>query len=210
MSDIFSSVEDIINEAKRGKIFIITDDESRENEGDLVFAADFADAKKINFLITFGRGLVCMPISSKIAKKLELPLMTKDGKNTSKFATNFTVSVGAKSLTTTGISAMDRAVTLKTIVDKASTPSDISIPGHIFALIANDDGVLKREGHTEASVEICKLAGLSLAAVICEILDEDGQPARLPYLTKFGKQHNLKITSVKKIKDYVLHNTKQP
>ena len=200
---IFSSVEDIINDAKHGKIFIITDDETRENEGDLVFAGQFADAQKVNFLITHGRGLVCVPMSSNIAAKFNLPKMVKNGVNTSLFGTNFTVSVGAKKLTTSGISAADRAFTIQVLANENSTESDISVPGHIFPLITKDGGVLERDGHTEASVEICKLAGLKHIATICEILDENGNPARLDYIIPFAKKHGLKITSVEKIKNFV-------
>jgi len=203
LNNVFASVEQVIEDAKNGKIFIITDNEDRENEGDLVFAADFADAKKVNFLITYGRGLVCVPICEQIAEKFDLPKMTRNGVNDSIFSTNFTVSVGAKKLTTSGISAEDRAYTIKVLADENSTAEDLSVPGHIFPLVAKGGGVLQREGHTEASVEICRLANLTQAAVICEILDQDGAPARLPYISTFAKTHNLNIISVEQIKNYV-------
>ena len=198
--DHISSVEDIIQDAKNGKMFILTDDENRENEGDLVIPAQFATHDKINFMARYGRGLICMPIIQSIANKLKLEPMVQN--NTSKYGTAFTASIGAKYGITTGISAFDRAKTVQVAIDQNSTENDITIPGHIFPLIAKSGGVLERSGHTEAAVDISILANLQPAAVLCEIMNDDGTMARMPDLIKFATLHHLNICSIENLISY--------
>lgn len=189
----FNTVEEVIEDIREGKIVIVTDDEDRENEGDLLMAAEKVTPEAINFMITFGRGLVCMPIVGSRLDELGItPMVTE---NTDHHCTAFTVSVDAKK-TTTGISAFERAMTIKTIIDPATTADDLVRPGHVFPLRYREGGVLRRAGHTEAAVDLAKLAGLYPAGVICEILNPDGTMARLPQLFEFATQHNLKIISV--------------
>lgn len=190
-----ASTLEIIEEARAGRLFILIDDEGRENEGDLIVPASFANAAAINFMITHGRGLVCLAIEEKRARALDLPMMVR-GENTSRFHTNFTVSIEAKEGVTTGISAFDRAHTIVVAIDEAKGADDVAVPGHIFPLVAKAGGVLERAGHTEAAVDIARLAGLYPAGVLCEILKEDGTMARLPDLLPFAEKHGLKVGSV--------------
>jgi 3,4-dihydroxy 2-butanone 4-phosphate synthase/GTP cyclohydrolase II len=194
-----ATIAEIIAEAKSGNLFIIIDDENRENEGDLVIPAQFATAAKINFMAKYGRGLICLALTDSRVDELELPLMVEN--NQAKFRTAFTISIEAKENITTGISAFDRAETIKAAITK--TKNDLASPGHIFPLRAVKGGVLERAGHTEAAVEIAKLAGLNPSGVICEIMRDDGKMARLPELIKFAELHNLKIATIKDLVSYV-------
>ncbi len=189
----FDKIEDVIAALKRGEMVIVTDDENRENEGDLVAAAAKVTPEIINFMATHGRGLVCVPLSEERAAALKLYSMAalKDP-----FQTAFTQSVDAKNGITTGISAYDRAKTIEALIDPASTADDFVIPGHVFPLVARAGGVLRRAGHTEAAVDMARIAGLAPAGVICEIMNDDGTMARVPQLDKFRKKHNLKWCSV--------------
>lgn len=194
MPTSFASIEDALKDLRQGKMIILVDDEDRENEGDLVIAAEKVTPEAINFMITYARGLVCLSMTDDYIKRLELPLMTEH--NTSKYETAFTVSIEAAKGVTSGISAYDRAHTINVAVDPNSTPIDIVTPGHIFPLRAKPGGVLFRAGHTEGSVDLAQLAGLKSAAVICEILKEDGSMARLSNLVEFGKTHQIKLVSL--------------
>jgi 3,4-dihydroxy 2-butanone 4-phosphate synthase/GTP cyclohydrolase II len=189
-----NSIQEIIAELKAGRMAVLVDDEDRENEGDLIFAAEFVTAEKINFMAKFGRGLVCMPITEAHAERLNLLPMV--ARNRSVHGTNFTVSIEAASGVTTGISAADRAHTIKVAASPKATPADIVQPGHVFPLIAQAGGVLVRAGHTEACCDLAQLAGLHPAAVLCEIMKDDGSMARLPDLIEFSKHHGLKIGSI--------------
>jgi 3,4-dihydroxy 2-butanone 4-phosphate synthase/GTP cyclohydrolase II len=182
-----SPISDIIAEIKAGKIVILVDDESRENEGDFVIAAEFATAEYINFMAKFGRGLICLTLSEAHCKQLNLPPMVQ--KNGTRLGTNFTVSIEAATGVTTGISAKDRATTIKAAVAKDATPKSIISPGHIFPLTALNGGVLVRAGHTEAGCDLAALAGMQPASVICEILKDDGEMARLPDLVEIAQKH---------------------
>ncbi len=206
MSPLSSSVKKAIADIRSGKMVIVVDDEDRENEGDLIFAAEKVSAEKINFMMREGRGLICVPISKEIAEKLDLRPMVEDNEEATKC--NFTVSVDARRGTTTGISASDRTKTIKTIVSPKSKPKDLVRPGHIFPIIAQEGGVLVRAGHTEASCDLARLAGLKPAGVLCEITKEDGEMARLPYLKKFAKKHGLTIISIKDLIAYRTQNEK--
>lgn len=199
----FCSVEDAISEIKAGRFIIVLDDENRENEGDLVIAAEKATPDAINFMVRYARGLVCMPMTAERLDELELPLMTFQ--NTESMQTAFTVSVDARANTTTGISAFDRAVTVQTLIDPKTRRSDIVTPGHLFPLRAKEGGVLRRSGHTEACVDLSRLAGLYPAGVICEIMNEDGSMARLPQLEKFAKEHGLKMLTIESLIRYQMH-----
>lgn len=198
---LLNAIDTLIEAARQGKIFILVDDENRENEGDLVMAADKITPEAINFMALHGRGLICLAMEGAQLDQLDLPLMVE--KNTSHLGTAFTVSIDAACGITTGISAADRARTIKVAIDPASTAADLARPGHIFPLRARPGGVLTRAGHTEASVDIARLAGLSGAAVICEIMNEDGTMARLPDLVKFAKKHDLKIGSIAELVRYL-------
>src|SRR5438552_14960386 len=189
-----SPIAEIIAEIRAGRIVILVDDEDRENEGDLVFAAEFVGADKINFLAKHGRGLVCMPITEEHAARLGLRPMVEQ--NRSRHGTNFTVSIEAAEGIATGISAHDRALTIKVAAAADARPEDIVQPGHVFPLIAQQGGVLVRAGHTEACCDLARLAGHSPAAVLCEILKDDGTMARLPDLTEFARLHGLKIGAI--------------
>lgn len=197
---MLAPITDIIEEARQGRIFILVDDENRENEGDLVIPAEFATAEAINFMVTHGRGLVCLPLTSERIEDLNLPMMPRRGD--SDFDTAFTVSIEAREGVTTGISAHERATTIAAAIDPAKSAADIVTPGHIFPLKAHDQGVLARDGHTEASIDISRLAGLNPSAVICEILKDDGTMARLPDLIPFAQKHNLKIGSILELVNY--------
>ena len=191
---IISSIQEIIADIKAGKMVILVDEENRENEGDLVLAADFVTPAAINFMATNGRGLICLTLTEERCRKLNLPLMVVA--NRSPLGTNFTVSIEAASGVTTGISAADRARTVQVAVNQDSKPDDIVQPGHIFPLMAQTGGVLVRAGHTEAGCDLANLAGLSSASVICEILKDDGSMARLPDLIEFAARHQLKIGAI--------------
>ena len=198
----FSSIKDAIEDIQNGKMIIVVDDEDRENEGDLLMAAHHVTPEAINFMAKFGRGLICMPITDDIAQSLELHEMVS--KNTEQMSTAFTVSVdaSAKHGVTTGISASDRAKTIQVILNPNSTVEDIDKPGHIFPLRARKMGVLRRAGHTEAAVDLASLAGLEPAGVICEIMKDDGEMARIPDLIPFAKEHQLKIITIKDLIEY--------
>jgi 3,4-dihydroxy 2-butanone 4-phosphate synthase / GTP cyclohydrolase II len=200
----FDTVQSATKSFKKGEIIIVTDDESRENEGDLILAAEKATVKKINFILKEARGLLCVPLTQKRAKYLELELMTppRDA-----HCTSFTVSVDAKR-TGTGISAADRTKTIKMLVSKRSSKNSFVKPGHVFPLIAKDGGVLRRPGHSEAAIDLCKLAGLEPVGVICEIMNEDGTMARLPDLIRFKKKHRLKLICIKDMISYFLSKKK--
>ena len=194
MDEVFATIETAVEEIQQGKILIVTDNKNRENEGDFIMAADKVTPEAVNFMVTHGRGLLCQSITEERARELELFPMVKE--NTSVYSTAFTVSVDAKNRTSTGISANDRAATIKTIVDPETHPEDLLRPGHIFPLIAKKGGVLNREGHTEAASDLARLAGCSPSGVLCEILDENGSMAKLPRLEEIARQYNLKIISV--------------
>ena len=189
-----ATIKEAIEDIKAGRFIIIVDDEGRENEGDLAMAAEMVDPDAINFMAKYGRGLICMPIIGERLDELNIPLMV--GENTSKHNTAFTISIEAKKKVSTGISAYDRAATVKAVLDPATRPEDIARPGHTFPLRAREGGVLVRAGHTEAIVDLARLAGLYPAGVICEVMNEDGTMARLPQLEMFAKEYELKIISI--------------
>ena len=189
-----SGVPEILAELRAGRMVILVDEEDRENEGDLVMAAEFVTADAINFMARYGRGLICLTLTEERCRQLDLPLMV--GANRSRMGTNFTLSIEAAQGVTTGISAADRARTVQAAVKKGAKPEDIVQPGHIFPLMAQQGGVLVRAGHTEAGCDLAQLAGLTPAAVICEVLKDDGEMARLPDLIAFGKTHGLKIGTI--------------
>ena len=197
-------IEDVLEDIKNGIPLIIVDDENRENEGDLFVAAEKATYESINLMATFARGLTCTPMSTEYAVRLNLDPMT--ARNTDAKCTAFTVSVDAKEGTTTGISIADRLTTIKKLADINSVASDFTRPGHIFPLIAKDRGVLEREGHTEATVDLCKICGLTPVSVICEILKDDGTMARMDDLEIFAKKHNLKIITIADLIKYRKRN----
>ena len=190
-SEFISSIEEIIEDQRLGKMVIMVDDEDRENEGDLILPAAKIDNKGINFMATHGRGLICLSLTEERVKELDLPLMSQN--NDTRDSTAFTISIEAKEGVTTGISAQDRAVTIQTAIDQNKTKKDIMSPGHVFPLVARDGGVLMRAGHTEASVDLARLSGHIPAGVICEIMNDDGTMARVPDLIEFSKKHNIKI-----------------
>jgi 3,4-dihydroxy 2-butanone 4-phosphate synthase/GTP cyclohydrolase II len=198
---MFISINEAIEEIRQGKILVVVDDEDRENEGDLLMAAEKVTPEAINFMITHARGMVCAPITVQRAKELSLSPMTAD--NTESMATAFTVTVDAKGVTTTGISAADRANTIKVLMDDATRPADLARPGHIFPLVAKEGGVLKRAGHTEAAVDLARLAGLKPAGTICEIINPDGTMARLPQLQEFCREHGLKMITIADLISYL-------
>jgi 3,4-dihydroxy 2-butanone 4-phosphate synthase/GTP cyclohydrolase II len=200
MSATFHPIEEVLADIRAGKMVIITDDPSRENEGDLVMAAEKVTPEAINFMAMHGRGLICAPITQQRAGELGLQRMVND--NRESYRTEFTVSVDAASGVTTGISAADRARTIQAIVDSKSVPADLVQPGHIFPLRAKPGGVLQRAGHTEAAVDLARLAGLSPAGVICEILSDDGSMARLPELIAFKEKHGLKMATIEDLIAY--------
>lgn len=195
-----SPIEDIIEDARNGRMYILVDDEDRENEGDLIIPAQMATPDAINFMAKYGRGLICLALSSKRVEELGLELMSSD--NQSRHETAFTTSIEAKEGVTTGISAADRARTINVAVDPTKGKDDLATPGHVFPLKARDGGVLVRAGHTEASVDISRLAGLNPAAVICEIMNDDGTMARLPDLVTFAAEHGLKVGTIRDLIAY--------
>lgn len=203
MTDV-APIAEIIEEIRAGRMVVLVDEEDRENEGDLVFAAEFATPEMINFMARHARGLICLTLTQAHCKQLDLPLMVRE--NGLPLATNFTLSIEAATGVTTGISAADRARTVLAAANKHAKPSDIVQPGHIFPLMARDGGVLVRAGHTEAGCDLSQLAGVTPAAVICEILKEDGEMARLPDLIPFAKQHGLKIGTIADLIEYRIHN----
>lgn len=186
--------EEIISEARKGRMVILVDEEDRENEGDLYIPAEMATAESINFMAKHGRGLICLSMTRERCEKLKLPLMAQN--NSSRHGTAFTISIEAREGVTTGISAADRARTIAVAIDPAKGAQDIATPGHIFPLVARDGGTLVRAGHTEAAVDIARLAGLNPSGVICEIMNDDGTMARLPDLVKFAQFHGLKIGTI--------------
>jgi 3,4-dihydroxy 2-butanone 4-phosphate synthase/GTP cyclohydrolase II len=192
--DAISPAAEIIAEAKAGRMFILADDEHRENEGDLIIPASMCTAEHINFMAKHARGLICLAMDRSLIERLKLPMMSQT--NGTKFETAFTVSIEAREGVTTGISAADRARTIAVAIDAEARPEDITTPGHVFPLIAKDGGVLVRTGHTEAAVDIARAAGLTPAGVICEIMNEDGSMARLPDLVAFAQRHNMKVGTI--------------
>src|ERR1700741_3946954 len=199
---MLNTIKEAIEAIKNGETIIVVDDEDRENEGDFLTAARNATPETINFMVRHGRGLVCAPITTKRAKELDLhPMVTK---NTTSHETNFTVSVDLLEGCTTGISASDRSRTVLSLINPSTVPADLGRPGHIFPLIAKDGGVLRRAGHTEAAIDLAVLAGFEPAGVICEIVKEDGEMARLPDLVKMAKEFDLKIISIKDLIEYRL------
>lgn len=201
MPNPFSSLQKAISALRKGKMIVLVDDESRENEGDLVIAAEKCTPEAVNFMASQGKGLICVPLTEQRSKELNLQLMTDMN---DPFGTAFTVSVDAKHGTTTGISAYDRCETIKLLADSNSRAADFVQPGHIFPLIARKGGCIQRAGHTEASVDLMKLAGLTQVAVICEIMSAKGTMARLPELQKFAKKHNLSIITIKQLIEHRL------
>ncbi len=197
---MFNKIEEAVDSIKKGQMIIVVDDEDRENEGDLICAAELATPQIINFMTLFGRGLICVPLSGKRIDELELHPMVN--KNTESMETAFTVSVDARDGTTTGISAYDRAQTIQTLIHPETKPLDLRRPGHIFPLRAKEGGVLRRAGHTEASVDLAVLAGLKPAGVLCEILNTDGTMARVPQLLEFSAKHGLPIITIKDLIEY--------
>ena len=193
-SDAISSVEEIIDDARNGRMFILVDHEDRENEGDLVIPAEMATPEAVNFMATHGRGLICLTLTGARIDALGLPLMAS--RNSSRHETAFTVSIEAREGVETGISAKDRAITIAVAIDPKTVPTDLATPGHVFPLRARDGGVLVRAGHTEAATDISRLAGLNPSGVICEIMKDDGTMARLPDLVAFAQKHNLKIGTI--------------
>jgi 3,4-dihydroxy 2-butanone 4-phosphate synthase/GTP cyclohydrolase II len=204
MEKVVASVEAAISAIKNGKMVIMVDDEDRENEGDLVFAADCVNSEHINFMAKEARGLICLTLEPKLVNKLKLPMMEDTTKKDPTQSTAFTVSIEARRGVTTGISAADRAHTVKVAIDKDTMPEDIVVPGHIFPLKAREGGVLERAGHTEGSVDIAKLAGFSGAGVICEIMNDDGTMARMSDLEVFAKKHDLVIVAIADLIQYRL------
>lgn len=199
---MFYTVDKALEELKKGRAVIVIDDEDRENEGDFVALAEYATPEIINLMATEGRGLICVPITARLAQKLQVGLMTDD--NTDEFGTAFTISVDHKD-TTTGISAFERSHTILNMINDDAQPSDFKRPGHVFPLIAKDGGVLERVGHTEAAVDLARLAGSAPAGVICEIMNADGTMARVPDLVKVAERLDIGILT---IKDLVLHQQK--
>ena len=201
-----SPIKEIIKDAKKGKMFILVDDKDRENEGDLIIPASKCKSKIINFMAMHGRGLICLALTKKQVENLSLPLMSSVNK--ARMQTAFTVSIEAKKGITTGISAFDRARAIKTAINLNVKKQDIVSPGHVFPLVARNGGVLERAGHTEASIDISKLAKLNPSAVICEVMNEDGRMARFDDLLKFSKKHKLKIASIEDLISFRLKNEK--
>ncbi|MBR9700139.1 3,4-dihydroxy-2-butanone-4-phosphate synthase [Candidatus Woesearchaeota archaeon] len=199
---VFSTIDEAVKDMQRGRCVIVVDDENRENEGDLILAAEKATPSKINFLIKKGGGLICVPMLGQRLDELQLPLMVADKDNTEVTKCRFTVSVDLKNNITTGISAQDRSATIKALINPSMKAGDFVRPGHVFPLRYSKGGVLMREGHTEAAVDLCKLAGLYPAGVLCEILKENGETAKLEDLKGFSEKYELKMISIKDLIDY--------
>jgi len=197
---MFNTIEEAIQDLKRGKVIIVCDDENRENEGDFIALADKATPEVINFMVTHGRGLVCVPIEKQLAQRLELTPMVS--KNTDSHETAFTVSIDHR-LATTGISAYERSATILELIDEESAASDFKRPGHVFPLIAREGGVLRRRGHTEAAVDLAKLCGATAAGVICEIMNENGTMARVPQLNVIAEKFDIKMISIEDLARYI-------
>ena len=194
MKERFNSIESVIADLRKGKMVIVVDDEDRENEGDLIMAAEFITPAAVNFMAKFGRGLICVPTTSERLQQLGIERMVRQNRET--FKTDFQISVDAARNVSTGISASDRAETIRIMADPTAIPDDLVQPGHVFPLRARPGGVLQRAGHTEAAVDLVKLAECRPIAVICEIMSDDGSMARLPELLKFAKKHRLKICTI--------------
>ncbi|HLW56873.1 MAG TPA: bifunctional 3,4-dihydroxy-2-butanone-4-phosphate synthase/GTP cyclohydrolase II [Bacteriovoracaceae bacterium] len=195
-----NTIEEALEDIKKGKIVIVVDDEDRENEGDFVMSAELITPEAVNFMASVGRGLICTPLTKELAQKYDLPLQVHT--NTANLGTAFTVTIDAKEKISTGISASDRAHTIRLLSQESTKPGDFVRPGHIFPLVAKDGGVLVRNGHTEASVDLCRLSGLTPVAVICEIINEDGTMARLPDLMELARIHQLKVISIEDLIKY--------
>ncbi len=202
----FNTIEEAIADIQEGKMVIVVDDEDRENEGDLVMAAEKVTPEAVNFMAKYGRGLICLPLTGQRVDELALPPMVPAGRD--QMGTAFTVSIDAKEGVTTGISAHERALTIQAAIDPNTSPEDLARPGHVFPLRAKDGGVLRRPGHTEAAVDLARLAGCYPAGVICEIMDEDGTMARLPQLVEFARTHGLKLVSIADLIKYRLRHEK--
>ena len=200
-SGIFSSIEEVVSDAALGKVFILLDNEERENEGDLVVLADKVSAEAINMMIKYGSGIVCLALSDCHAKKLELDLAPR--RNANEGCPAFTVSIDARYNIATGVSSRDRATTVLAAMSPTSSADDIVTPGHVFPIVSHSGGVRERAGHTEASVEIAKLAGAEHAAVICELMNPDGTMARLPEIMEFAAEHRIKVTTIKMLTEYL-------
>ncbi|KJV65712.1 3,4-dihydroxy-2-butanone-4-phosphate synthase [Ehrlichia muris] len=203
-SSFISPIEHIIEDAKQGKVFILIDDEQRENEGDLVVLAEKITSDVINFMITHGSGIVCLSITEDFMYKLGLEFMPKRHVNDN--SASFATSIDARYGITTGVSAHDRAHTILTVVNENVTKDDFVTPGHIFPIVSKKGGVLERSGHTEASVEIAKIAGSAPIAVVCELMNSDGTMSRMPDIIEFSQRHNIKVTSIDKLIQYVKAN----
>ena len=199
----FNTIEEALEDLRRGKIILVTDDEDRENEGDCICAAQFATTENINFMATHGKGLICMPMSEEYVEKLKLPQMVEN--NTDNHETAFTVSIDHLT-TTTGISAVERSITALACVKKDAKPEDFRRPGHMFPLKAKKNGVLERNGHTEATVDLCRLAGLKECGLCCEIMREDGTMMRTEELSKLAQQYQMKFITIKDLQDYRKRN----
>ncbi len=207
MSNSFVSVESVLEDVRRGGMVVVCDDDEREAEGDLTMAADFVAPEHVAFMAVHGRGLICLPMDPGIVERLEIPDMV--GRNEARLGTAFMASIEAREGVTTGISAADRARTIRVAVDPGSGPDDLVMPGHVFPLRAKPGGVLQRAGHTEAAVDLARLAGLSPAGVICEVMNDDGTMARKPDLERFGARHGLKMVSIAQIVEYC-HRHEEP
>ena len=199
----FNTIEEALEDLRRGKIILVTDDEDRENEGDFICAAQFATTENINFMATHGKGLICMPMSEEYVEKLKLPQMVEN--NTDNHETAFTVSIDHLT-TTTGISVVERSITALACVKKDAKPEDFRRPGHMFPLKAKKNGVLERNGHTEATVDLCRLAGLKECGLCCEIMREDGTMMRTEELSKLAQQYQMKFITIKDLQDYRKRN----
>ena len=199
----FNTIEEALEDLRRGKIILVTDDEDQENEGDFICAAQFATTENINFMATHGKGLICMPMSEEYVEKLKLPQMVEN--NTDNHETAFTVSIDHVT-TTTGISAVERSITALACVKKDAKPEDFRRPGHMFPLKAKKNGVLERNGHTEATVDLCRLAGLKECGLCCEIMREDGTMMRTEELSKLSQQYQMKFITIKDLQDYRKRN----
>ncbi len=196
----FNTIAEAIEDFRKGKILIVVDDESRENEGDFIVAAEKCTPEIVNFMAKEGRGIICAPLTSERSEELRLDPMVES--NTSLHETPFTVSVDYIHGTTTGVSAYDRAITIRALIDQKTKPSDLARPGHVFPLRSLDGGVLRRAGHTEAVIDLCRLAGLYPAGVLCEVLNEDGSMARVPELMNIAARFQMKIITIKSLIDY--------
>src|SRR5438093_4238537 len=203
---VCASIEEAIEEIRQGRMLLVTDDEDRENEGDLLMAADKATPEAVNFMAKYGRGLICVPMTGERLDELKISMMVSD--NTAPLGTAFTVSVDARRGVTTGTSAFDRAVTIRTLVDPTARPEDLTRPGHIFPLRAMPGGVLRRAGHTEAAIDLARLAGCAPSGVICEVLDEAGGMARVPELLALARAHRLKCITIKDLIEYRIQKEK--